>query len=73
MPPLLDAPNPDPIVFSNGQLVWTAPSGDVLCLNGGQGPLIPPCYPPEAYVAQQVQVDNCASFTTQGWSRVPVA
>ena len=56
----------NPIAFADGQLAW---QGTDLCLNAGQGPLIPPCNSGEGHAAQQIQVDLCSSASTQGWTR----
>lgn len=56
----------NPISFAGGQLAW---QGTGLCLNAGQGPLIPPCNSGEGHAAQQIQVDLCSSAETQGWTR----
>jgi len=57
------------IVFADGQLAW---QGTTLCLNAGQGPLIPPCNAGEPHADFQIQVDDCASDATKGWTRVKV-
>lgn len=57
------------IAFAAGQLAW---QGTSLCLNGGQGPLIPPCNGGEGTAAAQIQVDACTSATTLGWTRTAV-
>ena len=57
------------IAFFNGQLTW---QGTALCLNGGQGPLIPPCNSGEPHADFQIQIDDCTSVTTMGWTRVKV-
>jgi hypothetical protein len=58
------------IAFADGQLAW---QGTSMCLNAGQGPLIPPCNGGEGHALLQIQVDACTSPTTQGWTRTIVA
>lgn len=71
---LLGAAGPDtPIAYANGQLVLTCSDGaTVMCLNGGQGPITPPCNSDEFYVQDQIQIDDCSAPSTQGWTRVVV-
>lgn len=63
----------NPIAFSaasNGQLVYTSNSGSTLCLNGGQGPVTPPCNSAENFIATQVNIDLCSNPSTTGWTRI---
>lgn len=47
-----------------------ANDGSTLCLNGGQGPVTPPCNHAEEYIPTQVNIDLCSEATTSGWQRV---
>jgi hypothetical protein len=51
-----------------GQLEW---AGTGMCLDGGEGPAIPPCGAGEATAPQQITVQPCAAAATTGWTRVP--
>ena len=64
----------NPISFTTdggGQLRYAASSGAVLCLNDGDGPLIPPCGG-ESHADRQVQVMDCSDASSTGWTRVAV-
>jgi hypothetical protein len=65
----LESGSPASIVFSGGQLRYSCGGLPGLCISGGlQGPPNKPCGG-EPVLAQQVQVDQCASAGTQGWTR----
>ena len=60
------------IVFKAGQLAVSVCQG--VCLNGGQGPAVPPCKDGEDYLPNaQLQLEPCASGDTQGWTRTVVS
>jgi hypothetical protein len=61
-----------PVSSANGgQLVYAVNSGATMCLNGGQGPVTPPCNSQEPFIEAQVNIDDCSAPTTSGWARIP--
>ena len=60
------------LVFSTGQLVYTARSGMVRCLGMPLlTPPTPPCNAGEEYLSNGTIIDYCVENSTQGWAMLP--
>ena len=62
------------LVFSTGQLVYTARSGMVRCLGlpTATTPATPPCNAGEEFLNNGTIIDYCVENSTQGWAMLPV-